>query len=173
MMENYVVIGKFVSTFGVKGELVLEHHLGEDVDASTIKVIFIEEKGGKFMPYFVASAKLKSDHELLIVLEGFDAPEKVKVFLRKQIWLPEQEVKLRASTNSPIALLGFSVFDQRKALGKVLEVIEQPMQILLRVDYKGNEIFVPLNESTLVNIDHKKEKITVELPEGLLDIYIN
>ena len=70
-------------------------------------------------------------------------------------------------------MLGFTVYDQKNELGKVLEVIEQPMQVLLRVDFKGNEIFVPLNESTLIKIDHKKEKITVELPAGLLDIYIN
>ncbi|MEY3921780.1 MAG: hypothetical protein RL634_1541 [Bacteroidota bacterium] len=173
MMENYVVIGKFVSTFGLKGELVLEHHLGEEIDPLAIKVVFIEEKGGKFMPYFVSSAKIKSETELLITLEGIDAPEKGKMFLRKQIWLPENEVKLQASKNSPIALLGFTVYDQKNELGKVLEVIEQPMQVLLRVDFKGNEIFVPLNESTLIKIDHKKEKITVELPAGLLDIYIN
>jgi 16S rRNA processing protein RimM len=65
------------------------------------------------------------------------------------------------------------VYDEKKMLGKVLEVIEQPMQVLLRIDYEGKEVFVPLNESTLIKIEHKKEKITVQLPEGLLDIYIN
>ena len=118
MMENYVVIGKFISTFGVKGELVLEHHLGEEIDPLAIKVIFIEEKGGKFMPYFVSSANIKSDTELLISLEGIDAPEKGKMFLRKQIWLPENEVKIQASKNSPIALLGFKVYDQKNEIGR-------------------------------------------------------
>ncbi|MFZ9261947.1 MAG: ribosome maturation factor RimM [Chitinophagaceae bacterium] len=173
MMEQYVVIGKIIAIFGVKGELIIQHHLGEDVDAEAIKIIFIEEKGGKFMPHFVASIKPRKEDELLLIIEGVDTPEKGKSFLRKQVWLPENEVKLHASKNSPIALLGFTVFDKKVELGKVLEVIEQPMQILLRVEYKGNEIFVPLNESTLIKIDHKKEKINVELPAGLLDIYIN
>lgn len=173
MMEQYVVIGKFVSTFGVKGELILQHHLGEDVDPLSLKIFFLEELGGKFLPYFISSAKVKNEKELLVVLEGIDTPEKGKKLLKKQVWLPELEVKSQASASAPIALLGFEVYDKKKLLGKVLEVIEQPMQILLRVDFNKKEVYVPLNESTLIKIDHKKEKINVELPEGLLDIYIN
>jgi 16S rRNA processing protein RimM len=157
----------------VKGELILQHHLGEDVDPSSLKIFFLEELGGKFLPYFISSAKIKNEKELLVVLEGIDTPEKGKKLLKKQVWLPELEVKSQASASAPIALLGFEVYDKKKLLGKVLEVIEQPMQILLRVDFNKKEVYVPLNESTLIKIDHKKEKINVELPEGLLDIYIN
>lgn len=173
MMDQYVVIGKFIATFGIKGDLVLKHHLGAGLDTEALKTVFIEEKSGRFMPYFVAAVKNKTAEEALIQLEGVDAPEKAKVFLRKQVWLPEQDVKTQAAQHAPISLLGFAVYDEKKMLGKVVEVIEQPMQVLLRIDYQGKEVFVPLNESTLLKIEHKKEKITVRLPEGLLDIYIN
>ena len=173
MMDQYVVIGKFIATFGIKGDLVLKHHLGAGLDTEALKTVFIEEKSGRFMPYFVAAVKNKTAEEALIQLEGVDAPEKAKVFLRKQVWLPEQDVKNQAAQHAPISLLGFAVYDEKKMLGKVVEVIEQPMQVLLRIDYQGKEVFVPLNESTLLKIEHKKEKITVRLPEGLLDIYIN
>lgn len=173
MMDQYVVIGKFIATFGIKGDLVLQHHLGDGIDTESLKTVFIEEKSGKFMPYFIAAVKNKNTEEALVQLEGVDAPEKAKPFLRKQVWLPEQEVKTQAAKHAPISMLGFMVYDEKKMLGKVLEVIEQPMQVLLRIDYEGKEVFVPLNESTLIKIEHKKEKITVQLPEGLLDIYIN
>lgn len=173
MMDQYTIIGKFIATFGIKGDLVLKHHMGEGLNVDALKTLFIEEKSGKFMPYFIASVNNKNDEEALIQLEGVDAPEKAKIFLRKQVWLPEQEVKIQASKHAPISLLGYTVVDGKVELGKVLEVIEQPMQILLRIDYKEKEVFIPLNESTLLKIDHKKEKITVSLPDGLLDIYIN
>ena len=54
----------------------------------------------------------------------------------------------------------------------MLEVIEQPLQILLRIEIDGKEVLIPINESTLVKVDHKGEKIYVDLPEGLLDIYL-
>jgi len=51
-MEQYQNIGKFVSTFGIKGELVMEHHLGEEVCFDNIKALFIEEGQGDSFPIF-------------------------------------------------------------------------------------------------------------------------
>ncbi len=171
-MENYVNIGSLVATFGVKGEMVLKHHLGQSADLSDVQALFIETALGKFMPYFIVSAKEKTNEEILIGLEGIESPEKAKSLLRKKVWLKAEDVKKTASSSSPISLLGFNIYDKKKLLGKVLEVIEQPLQILLRIEIDNKEVLVPINESTLAGIDHKKEKIDVDLPDGLLDIYL-
>ena len=92
--------------------------------------------------------------------------------MKKKVWLSSTDAKRMASKAAPISLLGFSVIEKKKALGKVLEVIEQPLQILLRIEIDGKEVLIPINESTLVKVDHKAEKIHVDLPEGLLDIYL-
>jgi 16S rRNA processing protein RimM len=55
----------------------------------------------------------------------------------------------------------------------VLEVIEQPHQILLRGEVEGKEVLLPLNESTLVEIDHEALKVVLDLPDGLLDVYLS
>lgn len=172
-MENYLSIGKLVATFGVKGEIVLEHHLGEEASLEGINAVFIEEFTGKFIPYFVSGVKSKNATEMILTLEGIESPESAKRFLRKKIWLKEQDVKKTASASAPISMLGFMVLDNKKPLSTVLEVIEQPVQILLRIEMEGKEVLVPLNESTLDKIDHKAEKIYVTLPDGLLDIYLD
>ena len=171
-MENYLTIGKIAATFGVKGELVLAHHLGEDASLDGVTALFVEESMGKFIPYFLVSAKPRTDEEMLVVLEGFDTPEKAKKFVKKKVWLREVDVKKSASTSAPISLLGFSMFEKKKLLGKVVEVIEQPTQLLLSIMINDKEVLVPINETTLEKIDHKNQKIFVVLPEGLLDIYL-
>jgi len=150
----------------------MEHHLGEEVCFDNIKALFIEEGQGRFIPYFLASAKSRKEGEMLILLEGIGTPEKARLLVRKKVWLPEQDVKQIASASAPIGWLGFDVYDGKKLLGEVLEVIEQPAQILLRLEINEKEVLVPLNESTLVRIDLKKQRIQVELPDGLLDIYL-
>jgi len=150
----------------------MEHHLGEEVCFDNIKALFIEEGQGRFIPYFLASAKSRKEGEMLILLEGIGTPEKARLLVRKKVWLPEQDVKQIASASAPIGWLGFDVYDGKKLLGKVLEVIEQPAQVLLRLEINEKEVLVPLNESTLVRIDLKKQRIQVELPDGLLDIYL-
>lgn len=172
-MENYINIGKLVSAFGLKGEILLAHHLGEGASLEGIVAVFMEETPGKFIPYFVVSQKTKSEEEIVLALEGIESPEKAKKFLKKSIWLKEEDVKKTASASAPISFLGYMVEDNKKPIGKVLEVIEQPLQILLRLEIEGKEVLIPLNESTLIGIDRKKQVIHVALPDGLLDIYLN
>lgn len=171
-MENYLTIGKIAATFGIKGELVLTHHLGGDATLDGVTALFIEEVTGKFIPYFLVSAKPRNDSEMLVVLEGYDTPEKAKKFVKKKVWLLEADLKKSASISAPISLLGFSMYEKKKLLGKVIEVIEQPAQLLLSVMVNDKEVLVPINETTLDKIDHKNQKIFVILPEGLLDIYL-
>jgi 16S rRNA processing protein RimM len=171
-MDNYVNIGSIVATFGVKGELVIQHHLGPDPEIEGLKVIFIETIKDKFVPYFIKEIKQKTSSELLVLLEDLDSPEAAKKYLKKKIWISEQAAKKISSKSAPLSLLGFDIVEKKKLLGKVLEVIEQPHQLLLRIEIDGKEVLIPVNESTLIKIDHKAEKIHVSLPDGLLDIYL-
>lgn len=92
-MENYLSIGKLAATFGVKGEVVLEHHLGEDASLEGVVAIFIEEFTGKFIPYFIGGSKTKSGTEMILHLEGIDSPESAKRFLRKKSGLRKRMLK--------------------------------------------------------------------------------
>ena len=56
-------------------------------------------------------------------------------------------------------------------LGPILEVIEQPHQVLCKIDLGGKEALIPIHEGTLKKVDQKKRLVWVELPDGLLDVY--
>lgn len=172
-MENYINIGKLVSVHGLKGEMVLLHHLGEGATLEGIAAVFLEETPGKFLPYFMVGQKAKNEAEILLGFEGVETPEQARKLLKKGIWLKEEDVKKTASATAPISFLGFTVFNKKDRLGEVLEVIEQPLQILLRLEIEKKEVLVPLNESTLIGIDRKKQIINVVLPDGLLEIYLS
>lgn len=59
MSNNYRNIGKIVSAFGLKGDLIVLHHLGKKVAITKLKVIFLEQKKDELLPYFVSFAKKK------------------------------------------------------------------------------------------------------------------
>jgi 16S rRNA processing protein RimM len=67
--------------------------------------------------------------------------------------------------------LGFSIVEDGKMIGEVIEVIEMPHQVLCKVMYKGNEALIPIHEESLEKVDKKNKLIHVNLPEGLLDMY--
>lgn len=168
---NYINIGKIVASFGVKGEVVLQHSLGKKSSFRGVEALFIEEKKNSFLPYFLQSSKIKNDSETLIKFEGLDAKEKTKTLLSKPVWMKEEDFKRLAAQSSPISLLGFSIINAKENLGKILEVIEQPHQVLCRIDLNGKEALIPVHEGSLLKIDKKKMQVHVELPDGLLDLY--
>jgi 16S rRNA processing protein RimM len=170
--EKYIRIGSLVATYGYAGEMILRHNLGKKSAFKGVAVFFLEMASGQFLPYFAVESRVKNDTEVYLRLEGIASREKAAGLLKKQVWLPETLVKKLAAKHAPVSLLGFSVVDAANSLGEVLEVIEQPNQILLRIEWKGKEAYIPLNESTLLEINHKKKEIRVDLPEGLLEIYL-
>lgn len=169
-MKNYISIGKLVATHGVNGALVLKHHLGKATGFPGLKAFFLEDLPGSFLPYFPLSLKSRGADELIIEFEGIGSKEKAARFLQKQVWLEEADFARYASASAPIALLGFMVFDGRTPLGEVLEVIEQPHQVMCRIQYKEHDdILIPINEASLVRIDQKKKQLFLDLPEGLIE----
>lgn len=171
-MTEYFKIGKFVSVFGLTGELILKHSLGKKTSLKDLKALFIEERKDSFIPWFIESTRIKNEEELYIKLENVNSREQAIPLTQKQVWLPEADFKKYSAKTSPISFLGFDIYEEGNLLGKVTEVIEQPHQVLCRIDVNGKEAYIPLHEETIRKIDQRKRQITVELPPGLLEIYL-
>jgi 16S rRNA processing protein RimM len=170
-MTQYFKIGKLAASTGLKGELILQHSLGKKTSLKGLSAIFLEERKDSFIPYFIHSAKAKNESELVIKLEGVDIMETARKLTPKEVWLAEDDFKKFAAKSSPIALLGFNVIHDDEDLGEILEVIEQPHQVLCTILVNGREALIPIHEDNLEKIDTKKRKVYVNLPDGLLDIY--
>jgi 16S rRNA processing protein RimM len=169
---QYFKAGKLVAVHGVKGELVLKHELGKKSLLKDVKAIFIEDKKDSFFPWFIESTKIKTDTETLLKLESIDTREKAARLSSKEIWLKEDDFKRLAAKSAPASLLGYIIINHKEKLSEILEVIEQPHQLLCRIELHKKEVLIPLNEGFLKKIDHKKKEVIVELPEGLLEIYL-
>jgi 16S rRNA processing protein RimM len=170
-MKNYFKIGRFVATYGLKGEVVLKHSLGKKTSLKNSEAIFIEERENSFLPYFVEKARIKNNEEIYLKLESINTKEEAQRLVKSEIWLSEKDFKKFAGSSAPISLLGFNMVNEDEELGEIIEVIEQPNQVLCKILIKGNDILIPVHHDSLEKIDKKKRKVFVTLPEGLLDIY--
>lgn len=169
-MNEYVNIGRLVASFGLAGELILKHALGK-TQLKNVEALFVEERKGSYLPYFITAVKVKNSEELYLKLEGVDTKEAAQRLTTKNVWLLQDDFKKVVSSRSPIALLGYLVINDGEPVGPVEEVIEQPHQVLLRVSFHGNEALLPLHNEILHHIDRDRQEVHVTLPEGLLDVY--
>lgn len=170
-MPSYNSIGKIAATFGLQGEVVLKHHLGKKTLLKGLETIFIEEKKDEMIPYFIESIRPKNNDELFLKLEGISVKEQAAKLARREVWLTEEDFHIHAGKSAPISMLGFHIINDGEDIGEILEVIEQPHQLLCRIDLDGKEALIPVHPETLEKMDKQKREIYMVLPEGLLDIY--
>lgn len=171
-MAEYFKIGKLVAVHGLKGELLLKHTLGKKTSLKGLQALFVEEKKNSFLPWFIEATAIKGAEEVYVKLEGLDTRESAMRLAQKEVWIPEAEFKRLAAKTAPAGLLGYTIINGEEPLGEILELIEQPHQLLCRLEIKGKEALIPLHEGTLKKVSHKKREVTVSLPEGLLEIYL-
>ena len=172
-MNNYFKIGRLAGTFGTNGQLVLEHSLGKKTSLKGLENIFIEQIENSFLPYYIESAKIKNNREVYLKLEGVSSKEAAHHLIKNEVWLAENDFKKLAAIAAPISLLGFMIINEKKEIGEVIEVIEQPHQVLCKILIDNKEALLPVHEQTLEKIDKKNRRLFLNLPQGLLDIYRN
>ncbi len=171
-MNDLVSIGKIVGQHGVDGGMILKHELGKKSDFEGIQALFVEEKKGSQIPYFVQKVVARDSGESIIQLEGIDSREQAVRFVRRQVWLNRSDFEKLVSKKSPLSLLGFTLIEKGKALGIIEEVIEQAHQVICITSILEKEVMIPLHDDTIIKIDRKKKTVEVNLPEGLIDLYL-
>ena len=172
-MPKYIKVGKLVATKGLNGLLLLKHSLKTKPAADKLRCLFIEDGSQAFIPYFVRQMKVKSYQEILLKFEGVITVDEAKPLLGKDAWLMEENFADVAVAQSPISLLGFTVVTKDNILGEIVEVIEQPQQLICKIMLAGKEVLIPVHEDSLIQLNHDQRILEVDLPDGLLDLYLH
>jgi 16S rRNA processing protein RimM len=172
-IEEAFYIGYVTKTKGLKGEVQIFFEY-EEPDLLNFDVVFADYSG-KLVPFFVAAYKLQNNNTGNFYFDDIDHIDKAQPLLKKKLYLPLDKMPDRSQEDFHYNdLKGFIVTDEtRGELGEIIEVNEYPQQFVATVAYKNIEILFPLNEDMIIEIDEEDGTLLVDLPEGLLDIYIN
>jgi len=166
-------IGTILKTRGLKGELQAYIDY-PDADKLEFDALFLETKG-KLVPYFIESFKIPLKNTAYIYLQDVDHVDKAKQIIKKDIYLPNTVKPIKNEAEFTLRdLLGFTAIDEDEGeLGEIIEIQELPQQLIATVVYKNREVLFPLSEGIITGIDEVKGLVYVDLPEGLLDIYLD
>lgn len=172
-IEDSFRIGSIIKTKGLKGELQFYVDF-DNLDVIDFNAIFID-LAGKLVPYFIESIKYQQNNLAYIFLEDVDTIEKASKLVKKDIYLPNKlKPKKKSGDFTLMDLLGFTAVDEDEGeLGRITNIQELPQQLIATVTYKNCEVLFPLNGEIIKGIDVVKEIVRVDLPEGLLDIYLD
>ncbi|MCY1518209.1 Ribosome maturation factor RimM [compost metagenome] len=170
--EEAFYIGYLTKTKGLKGEVQLFFEF-DNYEQLDLDVLFIDINT-KMVPFFVASCKLYENSTGLFYFEEIDHIDKAKSLLKKKVYLPLSKLPERDPDDFTYNdLRGFLVVDENHGtLGEITAVHEYPQQFVAAFLYQETEVLFPLNEDIILEIDEERNTLHVDLPEGLLDIYL-
>ena len=170
--EEAFYIGYVTKTKGLKGEVQLYFEF-ENFDAIDFDVIFAD-MNGKMVPFFVSTYKLYPNCTGLFYFDDIDHIDKAQALVKKKMYLPLTQMPERDEDDFTYQdLKGFIASDEKLGeLGEIIEVNEYPQQFVATVHYKNRDVLFPLNEDFIVEIDDEENVLHLDLPEGLLDVYL-
>jgi 16S rRNA processing protein RimM len=166
--DKFYKIGYVAKTHGLAGEVTI-NTLPECPDLTTIKNIFLQ-KGDTLVPYFIKSISVKSD-KAYVKFEDVNNIDEAAELKGVSLYFPKSErPKLARGEFYNDEVVGFEVSEGEEVLGKVTGILEAGPNRFLAMDHKGKEVLIPLNGPFIKSVNKSKKKVTVELPEGFLDI---
>lgn len=166
-------VGSILKTKGLKGELHVYVDF-EGLEKIKFSSVFLDISG-KLVPYFVSSVKYLQKNAAYLVLEDVDTIEKASALVKKHIYLPNKlKPKQKKQEFTLMDLKGFTAIDENEGeLGIITGIHQYPKQLIAAVTYKDCEVLFPLNEDIIKQIDLPNQILLVDLPDGLLDIYLD
>ena len=169
--EEVYKIGLFNKPHGIHGELqfTFTDDIFDRVDCDYLICLL----DGIFVPFFIEVYRFRSDSTALVKLEGIDTAERARMFTNVEVYFPVKHAEEAEDGElSWNFFVGFRMEDVRHGeLGEVVEVDTTTVNTLFVVEQEdGEELLIPAQEEFIVEINQEKKLITVELPEGLLNL---
>lgn len=163
-------IGYILKPHGLKGEVSISLDDEAPEELETMESLFLE-KEGRLEPYFIESISIRGAKGYL-KLEDINTAEDASKISKRSIYLPKStRPKSDKGEFYDDEVNGFSVHDEEgNLLGKIRDVMKAGPNKLLVLDYAEKEVLIPINGPFITSINKSKKKITVNLPEGFLDI---
>lgn len=170
--EDAYLIGKTAKTHGLKGELSVSFEMFNPEEYILSDVIFLDIDGA-LVPHFIENYRSHQDKGF-IKFEEVDSVEAAKSLMQKEMFVSQEDLpELEEGEFYYHEIIDFEVSDKELGvLGDVTDVYDFKNHAVMEVNYQGKDILIPMHEHIMVETDFDEKKIVVELPDGLLDIYM-
>lgn len=168
-MKKLIKIGTVQKTHGLKGELTCDIQITPD-DFDEVNVLFIKQKNDS-VPYFISKYSY-NQNKLTVLFEEIKTVDNAKQLLNAEVWVEAKYV----TEDEYIwvdQIMGYDIIDVTKGkIGIVENFYKIPNNDLLATEINGKEVLIPANTYIVKEINDKSKTITVDLPEGLIEIYL-
>lgn len=161
-----ILIGKITSPVGLKGEVKVYNYSDRTQIYEETEVFYLGDEPRKL-------ERFRTQKNMLVIkFEGVETREAAEDLRNREVFVTRDDLpELEEGEYYLRDLIGMEVFQDEELIGKVADVITNTSQDILKVETaEGREALIPVVDPIVESIDTDKKIITVDLPEGLLDL---
>ena len=165
--EEVYRIGRIGKTHGVKGELsfLFDDDVFDRVDCDYL----VLDVDGILVPFFIEEYRFKSDSNALMKFVDLDTQEQARELTGCDVYFPRELNDSDDGSLSWSALVGFDIFDAQsgKSVGRIASVDDSTLNTLFELE---DGRLIPASEELITSFDKENKTITIDLPEGILEL---
>ena len=171
--EDCFYLGKIAKKFSFKGEVLLYLDTDEPELYENMESVFVEFNKN-LVPFFIKNSSLHKNDFLRVEFEDVDSEEEADSIMNCEVYLPLSMLpKLTGNQFYYHEVIGFEIEDKRLGVfGKIVSINDSSAQPLFEVINGNVEILIPMIDQFLVKIDRDNKKVLMDLPEGLVEMYL-
>lgn len=171
--EDCFYLGKIAKKFSFKGEVLVYLDTDEPELYENMESVFVEFNNN-LVPFFIESSSLHKNDFLRVRFEDVDSEEEADKLIGLEVYLPLSMLpKLTGNKFYFHEVIGFEIEDKRLGVfGRIVSINDTSAQPLFEVLNGEVEMLIPMIDHFLVEIDRKNKKVIMDLPEGLVEMYL-
>ena len=170
-MPETFKIGRLGKTHGVKGEI--SFHFTDDVfDRVDADYVFIETEGLQ-VPFFFEEYRFRNEDTAIVKFEGIDDATRAAQFTGCDVYFPRELSDTGDDELTWTEIVGFTIADSGsgQTVGEITAVDLSTINTLFEVRTpEGQSLLIPANDDLIDEIDRQERRITMRIPEGLMEI---
>ena len=165
-------LGLITKTHGLKGFVTIHIESDNPQDYYNLESVFLVQRD-ELIPFFIEDFKeSNSPEKIQVKFEDVESIEDAQELIKAKLFLPlEWLPELKGNKFYYHEVIGFEITDQNSGKSGVIENVLGNLgkdYFSLTIDEKN--ILIPIEESFIVKVDRKRKRISLDLPDGLMDV---
>ena len=171
--DDCFYLGKIAKKFSFKGEVLIYLDTDSPEEYQDMESIFVEINKN-LVPYFIENSSIHKNDFLRVQLEDVKNEEEADYLLGSEVYLPLTMLpKLEGNKFYYHEVIGFEIEDKTLGVfGKIVSVNDTAAQPLFEVLNGNVEMLIPMIDQFLVKIDRESKIVLMDLPDGLIQLYL-
>ena len=169
--SDMYILGKTLKPHGLKGDVAVKLDVDVPQHYAGLDMVWVRRQGA-LVPYSLSSVSVRPK-VTVVHFEGVDDVEAAAAMSGHELLLPTAALpKLGGLQFYYHEVVGFELVDlTRGSLGTIEQILDLPGNPLFKSIRHGTEGLFPMSDAVLHDVDRAARKITLDLPEGMFDLY--